>query len=198
MDYSILTGLSAILGLGIAAQWIAWRFHLPAILLLMIFGIVAGPITGYLRPDEMLGGALMPLVSISIGIILFEGGLDLKREELKKVGGIVRNLVTIGLLVTWVLATGAAILVFDLDLKFAALLGGILTVTGPTVIIPLLRHIRLSGSSPVGTALKWEGIVIDPIGAVFAVLVLNAVLACLLYTSPSPRDRTRSRMPSSA
>ncbi len=177
MDYNILTGLSAILGLGIAAQWIAWRFHLPAILLLMVFGIVAGPVSGYLRPDEMLGGALMPLVSISIGIILFEGGMDLKLEELKKVGGIVRNLVTVGLLVTWVLASGAAILVFGLDLKFAALLGGILTVTGPTVIIPLLRHIRLSGGSPVGTALKWEGIVIDPIGAVFAVLVLNAVLA---------------------
>jgi len=177
MDYSILTGLSAILGLGIAAQWIAWRFHLPAILLLMVFGIIAGPITGYLQPDQMLGSVLMPLVSISIGIILFEGGLDLKLDELNKVGNIVRNLVTVGLLVTWVLASGAAMLVFGLDLKLASLLGAILTVTGPTVIIPLLRHIRLSGSSPVGTALKWEGIVIDPIGAVFAVLVLNAVLA---------------------
>ena len=177
MSPDISIGIAAILGLGMLAQMVAWRLHLPAILLLMLSGIVAGPYLGFIQPDLIFGNMLIPLVSISVGIILFEGGLDLSRAELKQVGNIVRNLVTVGMIVTWVLASGAAMIIFGLDLRYSLILGAILVVTGPTVIIPLLRHIRLTGKSSVGTVLKWEGIVIDPIGAVFAVLVLHAAEA---------------------
>ena len=109
----ILYGVSAIIGLGIGAQWIAWRLHLPAILLLLLFGVLAGPVFGILNPDELFGSLLIPLVSLSVGIILFEGGLDLKLSELDKVGNIVWNLVTVGLIITWVLSSLSAYFIFD-------------------------------------------------------------------------------------
>lgn len=176
MSSDLLQGLSITLGLGIAAQWIAWRLHRPAILFLLFFGIFAGPIFGILDPDALFGSSLIPLVSLSVGIILFEGGLDLKLSELPKVGGLVTKLVTVGMLVTWLLSAVAVWLIFETSIQISILLGSILVVTGPTVIIPLLRHIRLKSRSLSGTALKWEGIVIDPIGAVLAVLVLEAII----------------------
>lgn len=175
MTEQLLIGLASIITLGIVAEWLAWRIHLPSILMLLIFGFVAGPATGFLNPDEMLGPLLFPVVSIAVAIILFEGGTSLRLRELREIGGSVRNLVTIGALLTWVLGAAAAYLVLDLDLALAALLGAVLVVTGPTVIIPLLRHVR--PTPQVASTLKWEGILIDPIGAILAVLVYEAVLA---------------------
>ncbi len=131
--------------------------------------------TGWLDPDAVFGDLLAPLVSLSVAIILFEGGLTLRVVELEKVGKAVRNLVTIGVVATWVLTTAAAIWVLEMATGPALLLGAILVVTGPTVVLPLLRHLRPKGS--VGNALKWEGILIDPIGVVLAVLVFEALLA---------------------
>ncbi len=175
MTQELLIALASIITLGIAAVWLAWRVHLPSILILLIFGFVAGPATGFLDPDAMLGPLLFPVVSIAVAIILFEGGTSLRLRELQEIGGMVRNLVTIGALVTWVLGAAAAHLILGLDLPLAALLGAILVVTGPTVIIPLLRHVR--PVAQVASTLKWEGILIDPIGAVLAVLVFQALLA---------------------
>jgi len=179
----VLLGLACILVLGIAAQWLAWRLNLPSILLLLTVGIVAGPVAKYflyehqiyLDPDALFGDLLLPLVSLFVGLILYEGGLTLKFSELPTVGSAVRNLVTIGVLVTWLVATLAGHFIVGLDWRLSALLGAVLTVTGPTVIQPLLHHIRPTG--PVGPTLKWEGIVIDPIGALLAVLVFEAIHA---------------------
>ena len=175
MSEHLLVGLTLILVLGIAARWIAWRLHLPSILLLLLSGIAIGPVTGFLNPDEIFGELLLPLVSISVAVILFEGGLSLSLADLREIGSIVRNLVTLGVLVTWVITTGAAYLILGFDFPLALLLGAILVVTGPTVVIPLLRHVRPKGR--IGSIVKWEGILNDPVGALLAVLVYEAILA---------------------
>jgi NhaP-type Na+/H+ or K+/H+ antiporter len=159
----------------VAARWLAWRLHLPAILLLLVCGIVAGPVTGFLRPDELFGNFLNPFVSLSVGLILFEGGLSLNLRELKEIGGVVRNLITIGTVITWAIATVSAWAIFGLDYRLALLLGAVFVVTGPTVVIPLLRHVR--PSPRIRNTIKWEGILNDPVGAILAVLVFEAILA---------------------
>lgn len=174
MHEYILIGLASIVILGVLAQWIAWRTHLPAILLLLVFGILAGPVSGILKPDPLFGSLLFPLVSLSVAIILFEGGLSLKIDELRKIGKVVRNLTTIAIIVTWLLAAFGAHYLTGLDLEQSILLGAILVVSGPTVIIPLLRQIRPIGR--IGSIAKWEGIVNDPIGAILAVLVFEVIV----------------------
>ncbi|MCB9852094.1 MAG: sodium:proton antiporter [Phycisphaerales bacterium] len=171
---SIAVSLAMILVIGVGSQWLAWRVGLPSILLLLTAGIIAGPWQGWLEPDKLFGDLLLPCVSLAVALILYEGGLSLKVSELKKVGAVVRNLVTIGAAVSWVGSAAAAHFVLGLSLPLSSLLGAVLVVTGPTVIGPLLRHIRPTGA--VGSILKWEGIVIDPIGALLAVLIFEALV----------------------
>ncbi|HKK46455.1 MAG TPA: cation:proton antiporter [Balneolaceae bacterium] len=173
MSEHILIGLVSIILFGVGAQWIAWRSKLPAILLLLVAGIIAGPVTGLLHPDELMGDLLGPFISISVGIILFEGGLSLRYSELRDIGGAVIKLVSIGVIVTWVISAVFAYSLLGMNTELAILLGAILVVTGPTVIIPLMRQVRPTGQ--VGSVLKWEGIVIDPIGAMLAVLVFEVI-----------------------
>ncbi len=168
----ILLSLAIILVLGVSAQWLASRVRLPSILLLLSFGLIAGA-AGWVDPDAVFGDLLMPVVSISVALILYEGGLTLKFSELPAVGRVVWSLVTLGALVTWMGTTVAAQWIFDLPTDLAAVIGAVLVVTGPTVIGPLLRHIRPSGS--VGPILRWEGIVIDPIGALATVLIFEGL-----------------------
>lgn len=175
MSENLLVGLTSILVLGIGAQVLAWRWRLPSILLLLIFGFVAGPATGFLNPDVLFGDLLLPLVSLSVAIILFEGGLSLRVAHLREIGGVVRNLISIGIVVTWLTSAGAARFVLGLDWTLALLLGGVLVVTGPTVIGPLIRHVRPTGQ--VASIVRWEGILTDPIGAILAVLVFEAILS---------------------
>ena len=175
MTENLLIAVASIITLGIAAEWFAWRIGLPSILMLLVFGFLAGPLIGFLDPDVMLGDLLFPIVSISVAVILFEGGASLRISELHDIGGVVRNLVSIGAAITWVSTAAAGYLLLGLDPPAAALLGAILVVTGPTVIVPLLRQMR--PVPQVASTLKWEGILIDPIGAVLAVLVFEAVLA---------------------
>jgi len=175
LNHLILIGLAAIITIGILAQWVAWRFKLPSILLLLTFGIIAGPVTGLLQPDEFFGNLLFPVVSISVAIILFEGGLSLKFSELKTIGKIVRNLILVAIPVTWILISSAAYFILGLEFSYSVLLGAILVVTGPTVILPLLRQVR--PKSNINSILKWEGIVNDPIGALIAILVFEALIS---------------------
>lgn len=175
MSEHLLIGLASIVVLGVGAQWLAWRIRLPSILLLLLFGFAAGPITGLIHPDELFGDLLFPIVSISVAIILFEGGLTLRLAELPHVGGVISRLISVGALVTWAVAALAAHYLIQLDWVLSVLLGAILIVTGPTVIGPLLRQIQPKGQ--VGAALKWEGILIDPVGAVLAVLIFEVILA---------------------
>lgn len=167
--------IALILGTGMAAQWLAWRLGIPSILLLLVTGLVLGPGTGTLHPDEVFGPLLFPAVSIAVAVILFEGGMSLSIRELRGTGHAVRALISVGTLVTWAIGAVAAHLFLSMDWDVAVLLGAILVVTGPTVIGPLLRHIRPTGRA--ASVLKWEGILIDPIGAMLAVLVFEATLA---------------------
>jgi NhaP-type Na+/H+ or K+/H+ antiporter len=178
---SLLVGLTSILVLGMSAQWLAWRYRLPSILLLLAFAFVAGPVTGFLQPDVLFGQLLFPIVSMSVAVILFEGGLSLRVIELHDIGRVVRNLVTVGALVTWFLISAAAMAILQLDLALSVLLGATLVVSGPTVIGPLLRHVRPTGR--VGSMLKWEGILIDPIGVLLAVLVFEVILVQEVQTA---------------
>ncbi len=172
MEHFLLS-LAAIAVLGISAQWLGWRLRLPSILLLLVFGILAGPVTDFLQPEELFGNLLYPFVSLSVAVILFEGGLSLSLKELREVGGVMTRLLTIGTLATWLLSALAARWILGFDWPLATLLGAILVVTGPTVITPMLRHIRPVGIT--GPTLKWESIVIDPIGAMLAVLVFQVI-----------------------
>lgn len=168
-------GMIGILVFGIGAQWLSWRLKSPSILFLLIFGYLAGPVTGIVNPKELFGESFHPFVSLSVAIILFEGGMTLKFSELNRVGKPVRNIVSVGILITWLLSTWAAWKIMHLSLPLASVLGAILVVTGPTVIMPMLRHLKLTGK--VGPVLKWEAMINDPLGVILAVLVFEAVLA---------------------
>jgi NhaP-type Na+/H+ or K+/H+ antiporter len=172
-ENTLLT-IAFIIVLGIGAQWLAGRVRVPSILLLLLLGFLAGPVTGLVNPDETFGDLLFPLVSIAVGIILFEGGLSLRLSEIPRLRSVIFRQITIGALITGVIAAVAAHYLMQLDWQLSVLLGAILVVTGPTVIGPLLRQIRPNGKS--GTALKWEGILIDPVGAILAVLIFEAIL----------------------
>lgn len=172
MDERTPIYLAAVLGLGVFAQWLAWRFKLPAIVLLLAFGFLLGIQAG--PPEDYLGEAgLLPVVSLAVGVILFEGGLSLHLKEIKETGRVVFRLVSIGLLITWGCTAFAAHWLMDFSWPMATLLGALLTVSGPTVILPMLRQVRPTGR--IGSVMKWEGIVNDPIGAVLAALVFEVV-----------------------
>ncbi len=175
MSENLLVGLALIIILGILVQWISWRFRLPSILLLLIAGFISGPYLGIIKPDVFFGELLFPIVSISVSVILFEGGLSLRLSELRSVGGVVRNLISIGIFVTWILTSAAAYYIVHLELEPSILIGAILVVTGPTVILPLLRHVKPIGQ--INSILKWEGIVNDPIGALLSILVLEVIIS---------------------
>ena len=170
-----LIDLGLIVLFGVIAQWIAWRFHLPSILLLLLLGILAGPVSGWINTEHLFGNLLFPFISLSVAIILFEGGLSLRFSEFSSIGKIIRNLITIGSLITWLIATIAAYYLLNLEFKLALLFGAILIVTGPTVILPLLRQVRPKGN--LYSIAKWEGIIIDPVGAIIAVLVFEEIIS---------------------
>jgi len=175
MQETILISLAVIIVLGVLAQYLAWRFRLPTILLLLIFGILAGPVTGWIDSDKIFGPILFPFVSLAVAVILFEGGLSLRLGEIRGRGGVLWSLVTVGVIVGWLISAGAGYWLLQLPLDMAVLLGAILVVTGPTVIIPLLRHVR--PERRIGSLIKWEGIIIDPIGALLAVLVYEFIIS---------------------
>ena len=183
MTEELIIGLAGIVVVGISAQWIAWRFKIPSILLLLFFGFMAGPITGIIDTDEIFGVLLFPVVSLSVAIILFEGGLSLKLSELRATGIVAQRLMTFGMVTSWLLTSWAAYYLLGFDKPLAMLLGAILVVTGPTVIIPLLRHIKTT--ERVASVLRWEGILIDPIGAVLTLLVYQAMLAGTVHKVPT-------------
>lgn len=166
--------LAAVVFTGILCQWFAWRVKLPAILFLLLAGIIAGPFTGWLNSDLLFGDLLFPFISLSVAIILFEGSLTLRFQQIAGLGQVVRNLISFGVLATWLITATATRIVFDFPWGLALLFGAITSVTGPTVIVPMLRTVRPSAA--VANILRWEGIVVDPIGATLAVLVYEFIL----------------------
>jgi NhaP-type Na+/H+ or K+/H+ antiporter len=175
MIHSLEIAIALAVVLGIAAQWLAWRFGFPAIVLLAVTGIALGPVGGVLHPSEDFGALYHTLVGLGVAVVLFEGGFSLRTEEIRgSVGGLLR-LVSLGVLLSWVLGTLAAHYVAGLSWLLAAVLGAILTVTGPTVVGPLLRHARLQ--SHPANLFKWEGIINDPIGALLAIMCFEYALS---------------------
>ncbi|WP_425235093.1 cation:proton antiporter [Ulvibacterium sp.] len=179
--------LAGIIILGIIAQWVAWRLKLPAILPLILIGLLVGPIATLFTEDGTKliepiwngknglfpGEGLYYFVSLAISIILFEGGLTLKRSEIRNVGPVITKLITLGSTVTFFGAGLAAHYIFDLSWQISFLFSSLIIVTGPTVITPILRNIPLK--KDLSAILKWEGILIDPIGALVAVLVFEFI-----------------------
>jgi NhaP-type Na+/H+ or K+/H+ antiporter len=180
--------LAGIIILGIVAQWVAWKFKIPAILPLLLIGLLVGPIAAEFLSDDggkwiepiwngekglFPGDGLYYFVSLAISIILFEGGLTLKRSEIKNVGPVITKLITLGSAITFFGAGVVAHYIFDLGWELSFLFSGLIIVTGPTVITPILRNIPLK--KDISTVLKWEGILIDPIGALVAVLVFEFI-----------------------
>ncbi len=160
--------------LGIGAQWVAWRLNLPAIVLMALAGLLFGPVLGVLNPEQDFGAFLRPIVAIAVAIILFEGGLSLKFAEIKDMTRGVARFVIPGVPIAWVLGALATHYVAGVEWPSAILFAGIMVVTGPTVIMPLLRQNRLNQRA--GAILKWEGIVNDPIGALLAVITYEFVI----------------------
>ncbi len=170
----------ALIGLvGIGSQWLAWRFQLPAIVLMLAAGLVVGPATGLLVPQATFGELFKPIIAVAVAVILFEGGLTLNLKSLRDAGPAVTRLVVIGAPLGWLMSTLAIRYGAGLSWESSIVFGGIMIVTGPTVITPLLRQARLKARP--GRILKWEAIVNDPIGALAAVLAFEVFLA--LYGS---------------
>lgn len=161
--------------MGIACQWLAWRARLPAILLLLLCGMIIGPVTGLLNPDDLFADLLFPMISLSVAVILFEGSLTLKLDEIRSLASVVRNLITVGVLITWLITAVATHHLIGFPYELAFLFGAVVVVTGPTVIVPILRTVR--PNAKIANILRWEGIVIDPLGALLAVLVFDFIIS---------------------
>lgn len=169
-----ITAMLGLVGvLSLACQWIGWKMRLPAILPLLLCGLIMGPVLGVLDPDELFGDLLFPIISLGVAVILFEGALTLNFKEIKEHGRMVTHLVSIGALVTWLCIGGATHLLLGFSWTMAMLFGALVVVTGPTVIVPMLRSVK--PKSQLASILRWEGIIIDPIGALLAVLVFEYI-----------------------
>ena len=173
MKNTILIQLMGIVACGALAQLAAAFLKVPSILLLLLIGLLVGPGLGWIQPDLLFGDLLFPLVALSVAIILFEGGLGLRVAEIRQVWGAVRALVVGGPLVSWFLISLAAFVILHFSIGLSLLLGALLVVTGPTVTIPLLRHVK--PKRELAAALGWEAILTDPIGALLAVVVYEVM-----------------------
>jgi NhaP-type Na+/H+ or K+/H+ antiporter len=173
----ILLGLGLVLALAVAGQLVARLTRLPAIVVLLPVGFVAGIATDVVHPDRLLGDLFQPFVSIAVGVILFEAGLRLSfRAVAPSARRLVVHLITIGVLVTWLaVSAAAALLIGGLDTRVALLIGAVLVVSGPTVVLPLLSFVR--PQREVRSLLTWEGVLVDPIGALLGVIVFHAAVS---------------------
>ncbi len=172
MEMSAL--LAGLVLLGFGCQWLAWRTRLPAILFLLLSGLLLGPVSGLIDPQQLFGDMLFPMVEIGVAIILFEGSLTLRFREIRSFAPAIALLVTVGAAIAVAALAAAAHYLAGLSWPVALLFGAINCVSGPTVIIPLLRAVR--PNARIAQILRWEGIVIDPIGAMLALLAFEAIV----------------------
>ena len=175
MEHNTAIAVLCIAVAGIGAQWLAWRLRLPAIVLLFVVGLIVGPGLQIMRPDQIFGDALRPIVGLAVAVIVFEGGLGLDFRELRAAGGGILRLTAFAVPVSFALATAAAHWLGGLGWGAAMVFGAITIVTGPTVILPLLRHTKLERRA--AAFLKWEAIVNDPVGAILTAVLLAVLVA---------------------
>ncbi|WP_232332888.1 cation:proton antiporter [Novosphingobium aquimarinum] len=169
MPEPLMLKIALIGALGMAAQWIAWRTRKPAIVFMLAAGIIAGPILGLLDPARDFGDLQQPIIKLAVAVILFEGGLQLNFRDLREAGRSVKRLIFLGVPLGWAACTFTVHWGIGLSWELSALFGGILVVTGPTVIGPMLRAISVPRR--VADTLKWEAIINDPIGALLAIII---------------------------
>jgi NhaP-type Na+/H+ or K+/H+ antiporter len=167
--------LSSIIVLGILTQWVSSILKIPSILLLLIVGVLTGPMLGFIDPGKVLGNLLIPITSLSMAIILFEGGLSLRLRETKEIGHVIRNIVSLGAAAGFFAIYCFLYYGLNFSATFSLVESAILLISGPTVVIPLLNHLHVK--QPVRSILKWEGIMIDPIGALTAVIIYEGLVA---------------------
>jgi len=175
LDLALILALLAVVS--ILCQWFSWWVKLPAILFLIISGMIAGPLFGWLDPDELFGDFLFPFVSLSVALILFEGSLTLVFSEIRGLGKVVQKLNSVGALTTLVVVSIGTHYIMDLPLSICVLFGALMVVTGPTVVVPMLRSIRPNAN--ISSVLRWEGIIIDTVGAMCAVVVYEFFVSSL-------------------
>ncbi|MGP4076397.1 cation:proton antiporter [Halobacillus sp. K22] len=180
---SLLLQFMLIGSLGVGSQWIAWRFRLPAIVVMSIVGLLVGPIFGLMNPEQDFGELYKPIISLAVAVILFEGSLNLDMKEVRGLGRPVFRIVTFGAFLSWILGALAAHYVAGLSWAVAFVIGGLFIVTGPTVILPLLRQAKLKPRP--AKILKWEGIIVDPIGALLAVFAFE-IIEFIMGTNVNP------------
>jgi NhaP-type Na+/H+ or K+/H+ antiporter len=172
----ILIGLGLTVVLAVGAQVIADRLRIPALILLLLFGFGAGAATKVVRPTELLGPAFQPLVSLAVGLILYNAGAQLDLGKLKgSTRSVVLRLILLGVPLTFVAAAFASKGLFGISIGAASMLGAIVVVSGPTVVEPLLDFVRPEERPQ--RILSWEGSLIDPLGAILGAVVATAVLA---------------------
>ena len=172
----IFLGIALTVGLAVACQIIAGTFRIPAIILLLPVGFAAGALIPAVNPDQLFGAAFPPLVSLAVAVVLFDGGLDLVREDLRGADrGIVRRLHGLGIPITWAGAGVLAWLLLGLSTQAAIMLGAILIVSGPTVVTPILAAAR--PGKRLTSILAFEGTTVDPIGALIAVVVYQILVS---------------------
>src|SRR5690625_248753 len=173
MSSSLLFTIMLIGGLGIGSQWVAWRYKIPAIVVMSIAGLVVGPLLGIINPEQEFGALYDPIISVAVAIILFEGSLNLKFKELTGLGKPLFRIATLGAFIAWILGSLTAHYMAGLSWTVSFVIGGLFIVTGPTVIMPLLRQSKLKPRP--AKILKWEGIIVDPIGVLLAVLAFEII-----------------------
>ena len=170
---SLLFSLALVPILGVLGQWIAWRTRLPSIIILLFLGFLAGPILSLIDTDQVFGDILYPLVSLLVSVIVFEGGLNLRIKDLKNIAPSLFRLVLIAPIITIGLMYLLTHYLLGLSSELSIMFSALMVITGPTVIIPLLRHIKVSPK--ISSLIRWEGILIAPIGTFLIVLVYQSV-----------------------
>jgi len=181
MVSSILFEIMLIGLLGIGSQWVAWKYRMPAIVVMSVVGLLVGPVFGIINPEADFGDLYSPIISVAVAIILFEGSLNLNFKELRGLGKPVFRISTIGAFIAWILGSLTAHYIAGLSWAVAFVIGGLFIVTGPTVILPLLRQSKLKPRP--AKILKWEGIIVDPIGALLAVFAFE-IITYITATDP--------------
>ncbi|UYQ65522.1 cation:proton antiporter [Streptomyces peucetius] len=175
-EHDILLGLGLTVALAVGSQILASRLRVPALIVLLPVGFTAGALTDVVQPDKLVGPDFSALVSLAVAVILYDAGLALDLRRLKgSTRRVVVRLIALGVLITWGACLGLALVLFDIPLAVAAMLGVILVVSGPTVVGPLLEYVR--PADQVRRILIWEGSLIDPVGAVLGALVFQSIVA---------------------
>src|SRR5690625_1017631 len=173
MEITLLFEMMLIVVLGIGSQWFAWRFNMPAIVIMSFAGLVIGPFFGIMNPEQSFGDIYSPIISVAVAIILFEGSLSLRFKEIRGSGRPILQISTIGAFIAWMLGSLTAHFMAGLSWEVSFVIGGLFIVTGPTVILPLLRQSKLKPRP--ANVLKWEGIVVDPIGVLLAIFAFEII-----------------------